>query len=156
MPLDHLAKLNIEQRRADEPGVGGEAGLLSAPLLVIAGAGSSKTNTLAHRVANLIVNGADPRRILLINVLPAGGDGDEPAGRKHLRQGAGSQGRHHDGRAHLGGDVPCDRRQAAACGNMPSRSTMRSSPSDAAARKTKADWRCDRAFTLGSLVGELT
>jgi DNA helicase II / ATP-dependent DNA helicase PcrA len=30
------------------------------PLLVIAGAGSGKTNTLAHRVAHLIVNGADP------------------------------------------------------------------------------------------------
>ena len=33
------------------------------PLLIIAGAGSGKTNTLAHRVAHLIVNGADPRRI---------------------------------------------------------------------------------------------
>ena len=38
----------------------------AAPLLVIAGAGSGKTNTLAHRVAHLIVNGADPRRILLL------------------------------------------------------------------------------------------
>jgi DNA helicase-2/ATP-dependent DNA helicase PcrA len=38
----------------------------SAPLLVIAGAGSGKTNTLAHRVAHLIVSGADPRRILLM------------------------------------------------------------------------------------------
>ncbi|HJZ21524.1 MAG TPA: ATP-dependent helicase, partial [Bradyrhizobium sp.] len=35
-------------------------------LLVIAGAGSGKTNTLAHRVAHLIVRGADPRRILLM------------------------------------------------------------------------------------------
>jgi DNA helicase-2/ATP-dependent DNA helicase PcrA len=33
---------------------------------VIAGAGSGKTNTLAHRVTHLIVNGADPRRILLM------------------------------------------------------------------------------------------
>ena len=39
---------------------------VGAPLLVIAGAGSGKTNTLAHRVAHLIVNGADPRRILLM------------------------------------------------------------------------------------------
>ena len=36
------------------------------PLLIIAGAGSGKTNTLAHRVGHLIVNGVDPRRILLL------------------------------------------------------------------------------------------
>ena len=33
---------------------------------MIAGAGSGKTNTLAHRVAHLIVHGTDPRRILLM------------------------------------------------------------------------------------------
>jgi DNA helicase-2/ATP-dependent DNA helicase PcrA len=66
MPLDHLAKLNIKQRRATEHGVGREGGFLSAPLLVIAGPGSWKINTLAHRVVNLIVNGADPRRSLLM------------------------------------------------------------------------------------------
>src|SRR6516165_5032534 len=59
----HLDKLNPEQRRAVQYGIGsGSAG----PLLVIAGAGSGKTNTLAHRVAHLIVNGADPHRILLM------------------------------------------------------------------------------------------
>ena len=36
------------------------------PLLIIAGAGSGKTSTLAHRVAYLIENGADPRRIMLL------------------------------------------------------------------------------------------
>jgi DNA helicase-2/ATP-dependent DNA helicase PcrA len=36
------------------------------PLLVIAGAGSGKTQTLAHRVAALIERGVDPRRILLL------------------------------------------------------------------------------------------
>ena len=56
-----LATLNAEQRRAVEHGAG-EA----RPLLIIAGAGSGKTNTLAHRVAHLIVHGADPRRILLL------------------------------------------------------------------------------------------
>ena len=61
-PSDPLAKLNPEQRRAVEHGVG----VASPPLLVIAGAGSGKTNTLAHRVANLIVGGVDPRRILLM------------------------------------------------------------------------------------------
>lgn len=61
-PHDYLAALNAEQRAAVEHG----KGKVSAPLLVIAGAGSGKTNTLAHRVAHLIVNGADPRRILLM------------------------------------------------------------------------------------------
>jgi DNA helicase II / ATP-dependent DNA helicase PcrA len=61
---DYLEKLNPEQRRAVEHGADGDG--QSAPLLVIAGAGSGKTNMLAHRVAHLIVNGADPRRILLM------------------------------------------------------------------------------------------
>jgi DNA helicase-2/ATP-dependent DNA helicase PcrA len=37
-----------------------------APLLILAGAGTGKTNTLAHRVAHLIKEGADPSRILLL------------------------------------------------------------------------------------------
>jgi DNA helicase II / ATP-dependent DNA helicase PcrA len=61
MTAPYLAKLNAEQRRAVEHG-GAEA----RPLLIIAGAGSGKTNTLAHRVAHLIVQGADPRRIMLL------------------------------------------------------------------------------------------
>ena len=63
-PAAYLEKLNPEQRRAVEHGVGD--GAFSPPLLVIAGAGSGKTNTLAHRVAHLIVNGVDPRRLLLM------------------------------------------------------------------------------------------
>jgi ATP-dependent DNA helicase UvrD/PcrA len=59
----YLAKLNPEQRRAVEHGVGAPD---DRPLLVIAGAGSGKTNTLAHRVAHLIVSGIDPRRLLLM------------------------------------------------------------------------------------------
>ena len=58
----YLAKLNAEQRLAVMHGDGG----IAEPLLIIAGAGSGKTNTLAHRVAHLIVKGADPRRILLM------------------------------------------------------------------------------------------
>jgi hypothetical protein len=65
MPVAYLEKLNSEQRRAVEHGVGENACAPTGPLLVIAGAGSGKTNTLAHRVAHFIVNGADPRRILL-------------------------------------------------------------------------------------------
>src|SRR5438477_10610679 len=66
MAVAYLEKLNPEQRRAVEHGIGEEDCTPTAPLLVIAGAGSGKTNTLAHRVAHLIVNGADPRRILLM------------------------------------------------------------------------------------------
>jgi len=62
-PSPYLDKLNPAQRRAVEHGVGSDR---ASPLLVIAGAGSGKTNTLAQRVAHLIVMGADPRRILLM------------------------------------------------------------------------------------------
>ena len=66
MAAAHLEKLNDRQREAVEHGVGLPEGQIGGPLLIIAGAGSGKTNTLAHRVAHLIVNGADPRRILLM------------------------------------------------------------------------------------------
>jgi DNA helicase-2/ATP-dependent DNA helicase PcrA len=66
-----LDRLNPDQRAAAEHGIAPRAANagpapLPGPLLVIAGAGSGKTNTLAHRVAHLVVNGADPRRILLL------------------------------------------------------------------------------------------
>ena len=53
-----LSELNPEQRRAVETTRG--------PLLVLAGAGTGKTNTLAHRVARLLLAGVDPRRLLLL------------------------------------------------------------------------------------------
>src|SRR5437660_9442883 len=64
MTISYLDKLNSQQRRAVEHG--GSALAEAGPLLIIAGSGSGKTNTLAHRVAHLIVNGADPRRIMLL------------------------------------------------------------------------------------------
>ena len=64
VPATYLAKLNADQRRAVEHG--GKSLDEAPPLLIIAGAGSGKTNTLAHRVAHLIVGGADPRRIMLL------------------------------------------------------------------------------------------
>src|SRR6202171_6328648 len=66
MSVAYLGRLNHDQRRAVEHGGRGKGAEPSMPLLVIAGAGSGKTNTLAHRVAHFIVNGADPRRILLM------------------------------------------------------------------------------------------
>ncbi len=71
MSAAYLEKLNPDQRRAVEHGICehgvGEPATEAAPaLLVIAGAGSGKTSTLAHRVVHLAANGVDPRRILLM------------------------------------------------------------------------------------------
>jgi DNA helicase-2/ATP-dependent DNA helicase PcrA len=64
--ISYLTDLNREQRHAVEHGVTAKSADDERPLLVIAGAGSGKTKTLAHRVAHLIVNGVDPHRILLL------------------------------------------------------------------------------------------
>jgi DNA helicase-2/ATP-dependent DNA helicase PcrA len=53
-----MESLNPQQRAAATFGNG--------PLLIIAGAGTGKTNTLAHRVAHLIATGTDPSRIALL------------------------------------------------------------------------------------------
>ena len=53
--------LNPAQRAAVEYGLG-QGQESPGPLLVIAGAGTGKTNTLAHRVARLIETGVDPAR----------------------------------------------------------------------------------------------
>src|SRR5438477_2175738 len=58
MDASWLEKLNDQQRVA--------ATFSDSPLLIIAGAGTGKTNTLAHRVAHLISRGVDPSRILLL------------------------------------------------------------------------------------------
>ncbi len=66
MACDYLRDLNREQRRAVKHGLSGGSSFGPKPLLVIAGAGTGKTKTLAHRVAHLIVNGVDAHRILLL------------------------------------------------------------------------------------------
>ncbi len=53
-----LDGLNPTQKKAAE--------ILSGPLLILAGAGSGKTKTLTHRIANLIANGVNPREILAV------------------------------------------------------------------------------------------
>jgi len=62
---DPLASLNPQQLEAATHGTGASAAD-TRPLLVIAGAGSGKTNTLAHRVATLIRHGADAQRMMLL------------------------------------------------------------------------------------------
>ncbi|MDB6014221.1 MAG: ATP-dependent helicase [Gammaproteobacteria bacterium] len=64
----HLEKLNGPQRRAVTHGepLPDNKGVKSGPLLIVAGAGTGKTDTLAHRVAHLVINGVDPARILML------------------------------------------------------------------------------------------
>src|SRR5271154_2088012 len=59
--------LNPSQRRAAPFGTAvQDKGVEAGPLLILAGAGTGKTNTLAHRAAHLVVNGTDPARILML------------------------------------------------------------------------------------------
>src|ERR1700742_3584491 len=64
----HLEKLNGPQRKAVSHGelLPENKGVKSGPLLIVAGAGTGKTDTLAHRVAHLALNGVDPGRILML------------------------------------------------------------------------------------------
>ncbi|MEZ0267486.1 MAG: ATP-dependent helicase, partial [Phycisphaerae bacterium] len=59
MDAAYLAALNDQQRAA-------AVAPRETPLLIVAGAGTGKTNTLAHRVAHLIASGVAPARILLL------------------------------------------------------------------------------------------
>jgi DNA helicase II / ATP-dependent DNA helicase PcrA len=63
MGSPRAAALNPAQLRAAGYGASADE---TGPLLVIAGAGSGKTKTLAHRVAHLVARGADPHRLLLL------------------------------------------------------------------------------------------
>jgi DNA helicase-2/ATP-dependent DNA helicase PcrA len=60
--------LNPMQRRAATFGTpaADNGGVTAGPVLILAGAGTGKTNTLAHRTAHLVVNGVDPARILML------------------------------------------------------------------------------------------
>ena len=63
----HLNRLNAAQRKAVTHGEPlPEKGVRCGPLLIVAGAGTGKTDTLAHRVAHLVINGVDPARILML------------------------------------------------------------------------------------------
>ncbi len=66
MHADRPATLNEAQLAAVRWGHPGSGGGPDAALLVVAGAGTGKTATLAHRVAHLVEHGVDPQRILLL------------------------------------------------------------------------------------------
>ncbi|MGB5345559.1 MAG: ATP-dependent helicase [Woeseia sp.] len=67
LQTDYLESLNAAQRQAAAYGTRPpQGGFAAGPLLVIAGAGTGKTMTLAHRVAHLLVQGVDPQRLLLL------------------------------------------------------------------------------------------
>ena len=56
--IEAFERLNERQREAAQFG--------DRPLLILAGAGTGKTNTLAHRVAHLLLEGKSPERLLLL------------------------------------------------------------------------------------------
>jgi DNA helicase-2/ATP-dependent DNA helicase PcrA len=60
----YLARLNASQLNAASYGIDNND--FCGPLLIIAGAGTGKTTTLAHRYAHLIINGISPDRIMLL------------------------------------------------------------------------------------------
>ncbi|MGB5211412.1 MAG: ATP-dependent helicase [Gammaproteobacteria bacterium] len=62
----YLDQLNPAQREAAAYGARRGQHFGTGPLLIIAGAGTGKTMTLAHRVAHLVVEGVLPERILLL------------------------------------------------------------------------------------------
>jgi DNA helicase II / ATP-dependent DNA helicase PcrA len=66
--IDPFSALNSPQKRAVTFGenLPEGKGVRAGPLLVVAGAGTGKTSTIAHRVAHLVMHGVDPGRILLL------------------------------------------------------------------------------------------
>src|SRR5690349_22512731 len=80
-PAQQPGSLNAPQRKAvtyGEPLPGGK-GYRSGPLLVVAGAGTGKTNTSAHRGAHLARPGVERPRILMLTFKRRAGSTPESA-----------------------------------------------------------------------------
>ena len=56
--MANLSRLNPEQRIAAET--------IRGPVLILAGAGTGKTNTVTHRVAHMVDQGISPENILAV------------------------------------------------------------------------------------------
>src|SRR5262249_48828175 len=103
MAHEYLADLNAEQRDAVQHGIEAKSATMAPPLLVIAGAGSGKTKTLAHRVRSLPRHRGGPAPLPLCDVSPPSRRGDDPA----------SEADHHErprqsaGRSAVVRHVPC-------------------------------------------------
>src|SRR5258708_2306876 len=68
--------LNPSQRRAATFGTPvADQGVDAGPLLILAGAGTGKTNTLAHRTAHLVLNGVDRGSVRRRTIMRRAGEG---------------------------------------------------------------------------------
>ena len=87
-PVDPFAeRLNPAQYRAATYGAPSSAGFSAGPLLIIAGAGTGKTNTLAHRVAHLLLEGRRARANPAADIHASRRAGDAAPGGAHRRRG---------------------------------------------------------------------
>ena len=66
-PTSAFGTLNPSQLRAATSGTpAADGGVKAGPLILLAGAGTGKSTTLAHRVVHLLGHGVDPGRILML------------------------------------------------------------------------------------------
>src|ERR1019366_2721012 len=98
----YLDALNPEQRQAVEYGLNDQGNMPGGPLLVIAGAGSGKTNTLAHRDAVPVCQRRRPAADPADDVFAACGSRNDEARRAHRAEGDWRQGRRNDGSPAVG------------------------------------------------------
>ena len=151
----HLAKLNGPQRRAvtygePVPGGGGQPkGFKSGPLLIVAGAGTGKTDTLAHRVAHLVINGVDPGAHHDADLHPPRGDGDAPsrlrARQVRARRDPGRRQPGHPAAHELGGHLPFRGQPPAAPLRPAPEASIRSSACSTAATPPTSWTACARS-----------